>query len=390
MHEAQKILIVEGSGRGFLSHYAHALALGLHEAGRRVRLVTALRDELAGWPAPFERRASLRPGIAGWLDAMSETRSFGPDVVHFQWLADPVGAALYVHRARRRGVAVLYTPHNLLPHRGRWMTMPLFRRLYRVFDRIIARDAHMMWAAHEMLGVDLDHMTTITGSPNIIAHPQAPRRLPEEAPLRRPGEVRALHFGHGCARKGLEPMLRALAGRDCPENLHLVLAGAGVARSIGADVIAAARRRVRISIIGRYLEPDEVGGLFAETDLVTMPYGKLCRSPILDLAAAFAKPVLRTDRVEATHFVEGEHGLTVANTDAGADAGAFVDVLVRLARNPQTVAAMHDALGHGPGFAGEVTRLADAHASLYDRAVRDLAGQRQTAAVGPLAAAVGK
>jgi glycosyltransferase involved in cell wall biosynthesis len=306
--------------------------------------------------------------------------------VHFQWLAEPIGAALFVRWAQRRGSAVLYTPHNLLPHRGRWMTMPLFRRLYRVFDRIIARDAHMMWAASEMLNVDLDRMTTIAGSPNIIAHPQVPRRLPPEAPRRRPGEFRALYFGHGCARKGLASMLSALARSDCPPSLHLVLAGAGVADSIGPDVIAAARRRVRISVIGRYLDPFEVGGLFAEADLVTMPYAKLCRSPILDLAAAFRKPVLRTDRVEATRFVDGEHGLTVADGDAA----AFADALIGLAYRPERTASMHETLARGPGFADEVARLADAHARLYDRTVRELSDRSPLAAGGELTAVTGE
>lgn len=370
MPGAEKILIVEGSGRGFLSHYAHTLALGLHESGRRVRLVTAPRDELADWPTPFERRATLRPGIAGWRTLMAETRRFAPQVVHFQWLADPVGAALYVRWAQRRGAAVLYTPHNLLPHRGRWMTMPLFRRLYRVFDQIVVRDASMRWAANEMLGVDLDRMSMATGSPNIIAQAGAPRRLPPEAAERQPGEIRALHFGHGCTRKGLGPLLRALARTECPANLHLMLAGSGVAGGVDPAVMAAARRRLRISVIDRYLEPDEVGGLFDQADLVAMPYAKLCRSPILDLAAAFRKPVLRTRRVEATRFTEGRHGITV---DDG-DSIAFAATLVSLARAPGHLRAMKKALEHGPDFATEMAVLAATHSELYDRAVADRSG----------------
>jgi len=370
MHDAAKILIVEGSGRGFLSHYAHALALGLHEAGHRVRLVTAPCDELADWPAPFERRATLRPGIAGWRALMAQTREFAPQAVHFQWLSDPIGAAFYVRWAQRCGAAVLYTPHNLLPHRGRWMTMPLFRRLYGVFDRIVVRDGAMRWAANEMLGVDPDRMSMATGSPNIIAHPDAPRRLPPEAPPRRPGEIRALHFGHGCPRKGLEPLLKALALTACPQNLHLMLAGCGVTTGISPGVMAAARRQVRISIIDRYLEPDEVGGLFAEADLITMPYAKLCRSPILDLAAAFRRPVLRSHRVEATLFDEGRHGLTV---DHG-DSTAFAATLASLADTPVHLRTMQKGLERGPDFGFEMAALAATHCRIYQRTVGDRAG----------------
>jgi len=386
MHEADRILIVEGSGRGFLSHYAHALALGLHEAGHRVRLVTAPCDELAGWPSPFERRATLTSGLAGWRRLMAETRDFAPHAVHFQWLSDPIGASLYVRWAQRRGAAVLYTPHNLLPHRGRWMTMPLFRRLYGVFDRVVVRDGAMRWAAAEMLDVDPDAMSMATGSPNIIAHPQAPRRMPPEAEPRRQGEVRALHFGHGCARKGLEPLLRALALTECPDDLHLMLAGCGVTAGIKPAVLAAARRRLRISVIDRYLEPDEVGGLFQAADLIAMPYAKLCRSPILDLAAAFRKPVLRTARVEATRFEEGLHGLTV---DHG-DSSAFAATLASLAHAPAHLRAMRRALARGPDFTTEAALLAATHARIYERALADRADRRLPSLPGVRPAIAGR
>jgi len=174
MRGTDRILIVEGSGRGFLSHYAHALALGLHQRGHHVRLVTASHDELADWPAPFERSANLRPGIAGWLTLMREVRAFAPSVVHFQWLSNPVSAAAFVRWAQRQGAVVLYTPHNLLPHRGRWMTMPLFRRLYRVFDRIVVRDTNMRWAASEILDVDLDRYVDGARQPEHHRQPTCP------------------------------------------------------------------------------------------------------------------------------------------------------------------------------------------------------------------------
>ena len=384
MTQTQKVLIVEGSGRGFLSHYTHALALGLQSRGYAVRLVTAPWDELAHWPTAFERHATLRPGPAGWLTLMREVREFAPQVIHFQWLSDPVSAAFFVAWAQRRGIAVVYTPHNLLPHRGRWMTMPLFRRLYRVFDRIVVRDSDMRWAASEILGVDPDRMSMATGSPNIIARPDAPRRLPPEAAPRENGELRVLHFGHGNPRKGLEPMLRALALMDGPTALHLVLAGAGVASGINPAVLAQAQAKLRISIIDRYLAPDEVGGLFSQADLLTMPYAKLCRSPILDLAAAFGTPVLRTARVEATEFDEGRHGLTVESGDFA----AFATALTSLAAAPESLHAMQAALRLGPGFATRADALADTHGAIYARAMaeRGAAGQRQGARVRSLLA----
>jgi glycosyltransferase involved in cell wall biosynthesis len=380
MRGTDRILIVEGSGRGFLSHYAHALALGLHERGHQVRLITATCDELAGWQAPFARKAILRPGLAGWLTLRRDVRDFNPQVLHFQWLSDPISAAVFVHWAQRRGAVALYTPHNLLPHRGRWVTMPLFRRLYRAFDRVVVRDSSMRWAASEFLDLDPDRMSMALGSPNIIAHPQAPRQLPPELAPRRAGEIRVLHFGHGNPRKGLGPLLGALAQMPCPPALHLVLAGAGVARGLAPEVLAAVRGKLRLSVIDRYLAPEETGALFAEADLLTMPYTKLCRSPILDLAAAFATPVLRTARVEATEFDEGQHGITIA----GGDFAGFATALTSLAAAPARLRAMRAALQRGPGFATRVDQLAATHDAIYARAVLDRAARRHGKAPQPL------
>jgi hypothetical protein len=133
--------------------------------------------------------------------------------------------------------------------------------------------------------------------------------------------------------------------------------------------MAAARARLRISVIDRYLEPDEVGGLFQAADLVAMPYAKLCRSPILDLAAAFRKPVLRSARVEATQFEEGLHGLTVEHGDST----AFAATLACLAREPRHLQAMRRALAYGPDFTAETALLAATHSDIYDRTLADRA-----------------
>lgn len=77
-----RILMVEGSGRGFLSHYAHALARGLLEAGHEVRLVTGRRDELGAWSVPFAKKACLSAGWRGWLCLAREVIAYRPQVVH--------------------------------------------------------------------------------------------------------------------------------------------------------------------------------------------------------------------------------------------------------------------------------------------------------------------
>lgn len=361
MGEPLRILLVEGSGRGFLSHYVHALAWGLSEAGQAVLLATGREDELAGWPVPFDKAPVMRRNAADWLRLTGAVLRFRPDVVHFQWMNDPFLGAVFAAWLRRRGIAVAYTPHNLLPHCGRWISMPVFGRLYRSMDRVVARDAHMAWGAEEMLGVPPDRLALMPGSPNLLAHPAAPRRVPAELARRRAGETRILFFGHGCPRKGLYELLEATAALTSVTGLHVVIAGNGVARHLRSDRLERAVRAAQITVVDRYVAPDEVAGLFSDADALVMPYIKRCSSPILDLAAAFRLPVLRSDRVEGPQFREGVHGLTLPSGSAE----ALRDALAGLVAEPARLRQLRAALGREESVAASIRRLSDSHARMY-------------------------
>ena len=363
-----RILIVEGSGRGFLCQYSHALALGLHRSGERVTLLTGTRDELSDWAVPFDKRTCLRDGVAGWACLRRQVKEIRPEVVHLQWIDRPLAALACVRWAMLRGIRVVYTPHNILPHERRWITLPVYRALYRKVDRVVARDRHLAWALEELLDTPRERLTYLPGSPN----PLALDRFPSASPLttaRQPGELRLLFFGHGSARKGLDGFLRVLAGRVWPNHLHLVVAGEGVLAGVDETLLEAARSSLRISVIDRYLRPPEVKHLFSDGDLLAMPYRKQCKSPLTDLAAAFAVPVLRSDRVQGAGFRDGEHGLTYPH-----DRPELLANLLRgLAEDPGAMAALRGRLRRRVPVEVAIHRLAEGHRRVY----RDLLGCRE-------------
>lgn len=356
-----RVLLVEGSGRGFLNQYAHALALGLHQQGHETALITGWRDELAGWPVPFAKRTALPDGARAWLRLAREVVRRHAEVVHFQWVNNPLAALAFVQWARARGVRVVYTPHNILPHRRRWLTLPFYRALYAAVDCVVARDRHLAWGLEELLGVAAQKLVTLPGSPNLAAHPDAPRRAIGGLAPKKEGEFRLLFFGHGCRRKGLRPLLRWLASRRWPCPLHLVVAGEGVLSGVEPEELEALRDRVRVSVIERYVESDEVAELFAAADLLLLPYLKQCKSPLLDLAAGFALPVLRSDRVEGARFVEGRHGLTLPHDDGG----AWVETLSLLAAERWRLEPLRHALSREESVPDAIARLAAGHDLLY-------------------------
>lgn len=364
----RRILLVEGSGRGFLCHYAHALALGLDKLGHGVVLVTGTRDELSAWDMPFAKSACLNSGMAGWLCLARQVRWFKPDVVHFQWVGQPLLASLFALWLKRLGIGVVYTPHNLLPHRRRWLSTPFFHLFYRLMDRIVARDVHLAWGLEEMLGVGSERIASLPGSPNLLAHPMATRKPLAELPARKEGEVRLLYFGHGSARKGLGQLVEALEHLKNDPRLHLIVAGEGVLRQGDGEALRQLSQQIRTTVIGRYVEADEVGELFTQCDLMVMPYAKQCKSPLTDLAAAFRLPVLRTDRVEAAYFADGVHGYTIEGGKPDLLANAISDCVY-----PPTLAALREELSREETVEAAIARLAQAHVHLYQCVIEEKA-----------------
>lgn len=356
-----RILIIECSGRGFLNHYSHALAMGLHDGGDRVRLLTGTRDELGDWNVPFDKYACLSGGLAGWRCLMRQVTDFSPDIVHLQWIDRPMAALAFVRWAQARGIAVIYTPHNILPHERRWISLPLYRALYRRVDRVVARDLHLGWALEELLDTPHERMAYLAGSPNPLALDSFPSSIIPEVAEHRNGDFRILFFGHGCKRKGLNEFLQVVVGTNWPKNLHLVVAGENVLTGVDSELLKVAHTRLRISVINRYLRPPEVKHLFSHGDLLVLPYRKQCKSPLTDLAAAFCVPVLRSDRVQGAGFQDGEHGLTYPHDRPD----LLVGLLQGLVCDPLAMKTLREKLEHQLPVMAAIQRLAQGHQSMY-------------------------
>lgn len=352
-----RVLLVEPSGRGFLNHYSHTLGLGLHRAGVEVQLLTGKRDELAEWAVPYHKQACLEPGRSGWHDVRKHIAKEKPDIVHLQWVDNPFSALRLVRWARKRGVKVVYTPHNILPHERRWLLMPVYRVLYRYMHKVVARDSHMAWALEEILDMPKDRVEFLPGSPNLLAIHTLSENASSPWPEKIAGEMRLLFFGHGCSRKGLDTLLATVSKNNWPNHFHLIVAGEEVLRGISNDLLSRAQNAMRLTLINRYVAPKEVAVLFRGADLLLMPYIKLCKSPLLDLAAALKLPVLRSDRVQGTDFREAQHGITFPHNDLEA-MGNLLKETGWLARIKSNLDVMDD-----PVVA--MDRLANGHKRLY-------------------------
>jgi tRNA uridine 5-carboxymethylaminomethyl modification enzyme len=70
--------------------------------------------------------------LSGWLDVLREIRRKRTPVLHIQWSKLPSLDTWLMRRAQRRGVRIVYTIHNALPHNVRTESARrAYRKLYR-------------------------------------------------------------------------------------------------------------------------------------------------------------------------------------------------------------------------------------------------------------------
>lgn len=177
-----------------------------------------------------------------------------------------------------------------------------------------------------------------------------------------------LLFGRIFAYKGLGTLLRAEAtlGDRIPD-LRVTIAGRGDdPRDFAAEMGDPGRYDIRTG----YIPDRETAQLFLDADVVVLPYSEASQSGVLNLAAAFGKPVVVTDVGELRATVEPNGlGLVVPPEDPR----ALAEAIATLAGNPglrADLGARARAWADGPNAPEAVGAQA---ADLYRRIIEERA-----------------
>lgn len=145
---------------------------------------------------------------------------------------------------------------------------------------------------------------------------------------RRPSQTKrlptALFFGRIVPYKGLDTLLEAFASLRTFLNCQLILAGEGNL----APHASALANLANLEIINRWIAEEEVGDLFARSDLVVLPYTSASQSGVIPIAAAFGLPVVATRTGGLVEQLEdGVSGWLVEAGNAQALAAAMREAL---------------------------------------------------------------
>jgi glycosyltransferase involved in cell wall biosynthesis len=316
----------KGGGARHTTELAHRLAAAGHDVvlvswraqyPRRLYPGQQTVEVPEGAPYPRTRRvlAWYRPD--GWL--ATGVRLAAADLVVFALLTPiQVPAYLTIMAGLGRGVgqhgrSTAVICHNVLPHERRPGDVPLTRALLRRADTVITHSAAQAAQARDLApGATV---RTVTMPPHLPAAGQEDHGA-ERGSVPAPAHCRLLFFGIVRPYKGLDVLLRALAG--APSHVTLTVAGEFWGGTTGTEqLIAGLGLAGRVTLRPGYVPAAQIPALFAAADALVMPYREATASQNALLAFAHGVPVITTTAGALAEAVrDGVDGLTCAPGDA--------------------------------------------------------------------------
>ncbi|EJJ31076.1 glycosyltransferase family 4 protein [Rhizobium sp. CF142] len=187
-------------------------------------------------------------------------------------------------------------------------------------ELMVRQSGHVVVHGEGLKRMVLDRYSKSPDCVHVLSHPAIHRyaelaRRQKMARRAADGTVRVLLFGRIFAYKGLEHLIRAEAMlKDALPNLRITVAGRGDDPWVFKPLMGEAGH---YDIRNRFIEDEEVAQLFLDADIVVLPYTEASQSGVLNLAAAFGKPVIVTDVGELRATVQPNGlGMVVPPGDA--------------------------------------------------------------------------
>ena len=262
-----------------------------------------------------------------------------PDIIHLQWAAlVEEGIPLetwFIKLVRRRGIKLVYTVHNVLPHDSNAKVENSLGEVYRLMDALICHTRETKDYLVHNFGLDADKIWLIPHGPLFFDYPrlekaEAKRRIGLEPTL-----CVVLYQGLIRPYKGLDFLLEAWKEVQARQPAaKLVIAGRGeqchmdaVKSQINENGLAAS---VKLDL--RYLRSEEIPLYYQATDIAIYPYREITQSGALMTGIAFGKPIIATALPGFREALEDYKGAIYVEYG---DVWSLSGHLSRLIANPQ-------------------------------------------------------
>lgn len=261
-----------------------------------------------------------------------------PDIIHVQWtpLARKVPFELWFLKfAKRLGIKLVYTVHNLLPHDSGTRFLSLFKRVYSEMDALICHTEEAKNGLIHEFSVDPQRIWVIPHGP-LLHDLKRDSTQVAKSRLGFPADV-PLVLWQGFIRpyKGLDFLLQAWH-KITTQGLraHLLIAGTGeheMLESLQEDVTRLGlQASVRLDL--RFVPDQELATYYQAADILTYPYRDVTTSGALMTALAYNKPIVATNLPGFREILRNNANALLVNYG---DVDALSDSLAILIREPE-------------------------------------------------------
>lgn len=234
------------------------------------------------------------------------------DLLHIHWpesliaAKNPVRAWLTAQEyrlcfrvARRRGIKIVWTIHDLAPHDLVYpgIELPFWQDFVRRADGVIA-------LTHEGLKLARARYARLREVPAfVIPHGHFrevyPRTLSREQARRMLGvassEFVITYFGQIRPYKNVPRLIRAFRDSDDAQTRLFVCGRISKRVNMEEEIRTAAAGDSRIQLVLRYIEANEIESYLTASDLIVLPYNDVLNSGSAFLGLSFDRPILVPD-----------------------------------------------------------------------------------------------
>jgi glycosyltransferase involved in cell wall biosynthesis len=340
MTQAASVVIVMN---GFQVHYEAAFSNALAANGVAVELIASdltRVDRLAANVRSINLRGSQAPD-RNWLRKVINVLRYQRDLIVHLRRCQPVAVHLAGWFSTRRsftgilealvlrslGRPFVFTVHNILPHdrRTRWEAL-VHRLLYAIPHHLVVHTDRVRDELIARYGVPAGKICVMQHGIADLVRFDAERRDSVRSSLGvLPSQRLLLMFGNVARYKGADLFVEAMGLLD--QRFVAVIAGRGNPdwEPELSSRIEASPAKDRVHRIDRYVDDDEMGGLFQAADAVVMPYREIDQSGVLFQAMRFGTPVLAFDVGALRDYVSRKIGMTTHDHTAGGLASLIVE-----------------------------------------------------------------
>ena len=228
--------------------------------------------------------------------------------------------ALWLWTVRLLGFRLVWTAHNVLP------SSPVFaddvrarRQLAAACDLVLVHSESTL-AELAQLGVVPRKSAVIPHGPYIVTGAPESLRVPGTGP----GPRKLLFFGKVRPYKGVEDLLEAFRALPPGLDVHLTVAGECSGPLAAAITDLARQSAGRLETRLDHIPDGELSRLFADADVVVLPFRQITTSGSAILALCHGRPLVMPDLPGLSHLPDG----TVTRYDGTVSGlvGALTDV----------------------------------------------------------------